>query len=158
IRCRVDKTVERMPRRSPSSPNLLSRGRVAWARARSSLPDIHFAHLAIANEQKKVAARAKVSFETPGDFSKAIKAVRSDLSHADWCLVGYKDDSVLRMVGSGKGGLKSLLDAAEPFGVNFGLLRVSEKFDLVFHEAYCFITWMPENIPAFVKARVSIHQ
>lgn len=36
--------------------------------------------------------------------------------------------------------------------------QVSEKFDLVYHEAYCFITWMPENIPAFVKARVSTHQ
>jgi len=35
---------------------------------------------------------------------------------------------------------------------------VSEKFDLVYHEAYCFITWMPENIPAFIKARVSTHQ
>lgn len=36
--------------------------------------------------------------------------------------------------------------------------QVSEKFDGVFHEAYCFITWIPENIPAFVKARVSTHQ
>ena len=74
---------------------------------------------------KQVAASAKISFETPGEFSKAIKAVRSDINHTDWCLVGYKDDSVLRIVGSGKGGLESLLDAAEPFGVNYGLLRVS---------------------------------
>lgn len=37
-------------------------------------------------------------------------------------------------------------------------IQVSEKFDLVYHEAYCFITWIPENIPAFAKARVSTHQ
>ena len=75
--------------------------------------------------KKQVAASAKVSFEAPGDFTKAVKAVRSDTTNADWCLVGYKDDSVLRIVGSGKGGLKALLDAAEPFGVNYGVLRVS---------------------------------
>lgn len=36
--------------------------------------------------------------------------------------------------------------------------EVSEKFDLVYHEAYCFITWMPEGLPTFVKAMVSTHQ
>ena len=47
----------------------------------------------------------------------------------------------------------------EPLAVKTrGKKKVSEQFDLVFHEAYCFITWMPENIPAFVKARVSTHQ
>ena len=65
-----------------------------------------------------------MSFETPADFSKAVRNVRSDISYSDWCLVGYADDSVLRMVGSGNGGLEALLDAAEPFGVNYGLLRV----------------------------------
>lgn len=75
--------------------------------------------------KKQVAASAKVSFESPVDFTKAVKAVRSDTTNADWCLVGYKDDSVLGIVGSGKGGLKALLDAAEPFGVNYGVLRVS---------------------------------
>ena len=40
--------------RSPSSPTLLARGRAAWKLARSSLPSMHFAHLAIADEQKKV--------------------------------------------------------------------------------------------------------
>lgn len=29
---------------------------------------------------------------------------------------------------------------------------------MVFHEAFCFITWMPENVPAIIKARVSTHQ
>ena len=65
-----------------------------------------------------------MSFEAPADFSKAIRNVRSDISYSDWCLVGYADDSVLRMVGSGNGGLEALLDAAEPYGVNYGLLRV----------------------------------
>ncbi|CAN0103157.1 unnamed protein product [Ectocarpus fasciculatus] len=119
---------------------------------------MHFAHLAIADEQKKVAASTNVEFEEPEAFARAVKDVRSDMSFADWCLLGYKNETVLRMVGTGKGGLQCLLDAAEPYGVNYGLLRVSEKFDGVFHEAYCFITWIPENIPAFVKARVSTHQ
>lgn len=38
------------------------------------------------------------------------------------------------------------------------MTQVSEKFDLVYHEAYCFIAWIPENVPAFAKARVSTHQ
>eukprot|EP00752_Nemacystus_decipiens_P005881 g5315.t1 len=159
VTMRADRTSgTRKLERSPSSPTLLARGRAAWKLARSSLPSMHFAHLAIADEQKKVAASTKVVFEKQEAFAKAVKAVRSDISFADWCLVGYKNETVLRMIGTGKGGLEALLDAAEPFGVNYGLLRVSEKFDLVYHEAYCFITWMPENIPAFVKARVSTHQ
>lgn len=36
--------------------------------------------------------------------------------------------------------------------------KVSEKFDMVFHEAFCFITWMPETVPAVLKARISTHQ
>lgn len=36
--------------------------------------------------------------------------------------------------------------------------QVSEKFDMVFHEAFCYITWMPEKVPAVVKARISTHQ
>lgn len=43
--------------RSPSSPTLLGRGRAAWKLARSSLPSMQFAHLAIADEQKKVSGR-----------------------------------------------------------------------------------------------------
>lgn len=65
-----------------------------------------------------------MAFEKPEAFAEAVKAVRSDISFADWCLVGYNNDTVLRMVGTGKGGLEALLDAAEPFGVNYGLLRV----------------------------------
>lgn len=57
-------------------------------------------------------------------FAKAIKDIRSDMSGTDWCLVGYKDTSVLSMIGAGEGGLKALLDTAEPFGVNYGVLRV----------------------------------
>ncbi|CAM9132815.1 unnamed protein product [Hapterophycus canaliculatus] len=158
VTMRADRTRTKKLQRSPSSPTLLARGRNAWKLARSSLPAIHFAHLAIADEQKKVATSTKVEFDKPEAFAKAIKAVRSDISFADWCLVGYKNDNQLRMVGTGKGGLEALLDAAEPYGANYGLLRVSEKFDLVYHEAYCFITWIPENIPAFAKARVSTHQ
>ena len=73
---------------------------------------------------KQVAQSTKVEFEKPEAFAKAVKAVRSDISFADWCLVGYKTESVLRMVGTGKGGLDALLDAAEPYGINYGLLRV----------------------------------
>lgn len=29
---------------------------------------------------------------------------------------------------------------------------------MVFHEAFCYITWMPEKVPAVVKARISTHQ
>lgn len=36
--------------------------------------------------------------------------------------------------------------------------KISEKFDMVFHEAFCFITWMPESVPAVMKARISTHQ
>ncbi|CAN0502433.1 unnamed protein product, partial [Ectocarpus sp. 12 AP-2014] len=158
VTMRADRTTTRKLERSPSSPSLLARGRAAWKLARSSLPSMHFAHLAIADEQKKVAASTNVEFEEPEAFARAVKDVRSDMSIADWCLLGYKNETVLRMVGTGKGGLQCLLDAAEPYGVNYGLLQVSEKFDGVFHEAYCFISWIPENIPAFVKARVSTHQ
>ncbi|CBN75266.1 actin binding protein [Ectocarpus siliculosus] len=158
VTMRADRTKTRKLERPPSSPSLLARGRAAWKLARSALPSMPFAHLATADEQKKVAASANVEFEEPKAFGRAVKDVRSDMSFADWCLLGYKNETVLRMVGTGKGGLQCLLDAAEPSGVNYGLLRVSEKFDGVFHEAYCFISWIPENIPAFVKARVSTHQ
>lgn len=72
-----------------------------------------------------------MEIEKPEAFAKAVRAVRSDISFADWCLVGYKNDNVLRMVGTGKGGLDALLDAAEPYGVNYGLLRVSSGTCLV---------------------------
>lgn len=85
----------------------------------------------IAQQQRKqnanfeqVAEGTKVEFEEPQAFAAAVRAVRSDISFADWCLVGYKNENVLRVVGSGKGGLEALLDAAEPYGVNYGLLRV----------------------------------
>lgn len=65
-----------------------------------------------------------MEFEEPEAFARAVKDVRSDMSFADWCLLGYKNETVLRMVGNGKGGLQCLLDAAEPYGVNYGLLRV----------------------------------
>lgn len=55
IHRRADRTSgTRKLERSPSSPTLLARGRAAWKLARSSLPSMHFAHLAIADEQKKV--------------------------------------------------------------------------------------------------------
>lgn len=68
-----------------------------------------------------------VSFEDPTAFASAIKAVRSDITFADWCLVGYKSKKTLGVVGGGRGGLDALLDATEPTGVNYGLLRVSER-------------------------------
>lgn len=72
-----------------------------------------------------MAASTDVEFEEPEAFARAVKDVRSDMSFADWCLLGYKNETVLRMVGTGKGGLQCLLDTAEPYGVNYGLLRVS---------------------------------
>lgn len=66
-----------------------------------------------------------MGFDDPEAFAEAIRAVRSDVDATDWCLVGYEDETVLRMVGEGTGGLEALLDAAEPSGVNYGLLRVS---------------------------------
>lgn len=68
-----------------------------------------------------------MSFEDPDAFANAIRNVRSDVNFADWCLVGYKDKETLRLVGAGRGGLDALLDAAEPAGVNYGLLRVREE-------------------------------
>lgn len=65
-----------------------------------------------------------VSFEDPDAFAKAIKNVRSDVNFDDWCLVGYEGKSTLRLVGKGRGGLDALLDATDPTGVNYGLLRV----------------------------------
>lgn len=56
--------------RSPSSPTLLARGRAAWKLARSSLPSMHFAHLAIADEQKKVSL---VATKEPGTTMTAAK-------------------------------------------------------------------------------------
>lgn len=65
-----------------------------------------------------------VKFEDPEAFEAAIKAVRSDVNFADWCLVGYKAEKTLGVIGGGRGGLDALLDAAEPSSVNYGLLRV----------------------------------
>lgn len=67
---------------------------------------------------------ASVLFDDPDAFSKAVRAVRSDLGFTDWCLVGYKDKNTLQMVGGGQGGLEAMLAATEPLGVNYGLLRV----------------------------------
>lgn len=75
---------------------------------------------------KKASSSTKVVFEDPQAFSEAVKAVRSDFDSTNWCLVGYENETVLRMVGEGTGGLEALLDAAELYGVNYGLLRVSK--------------------------------
>lgn len=78
-----------------------------------------------ASSRRQVVSSADVSFDDPAAFSKAIRAVRSDIGFTDWCLVGYKDQNTLQMVGGGPGGLEAMLDATEQFGVNYGLLRVS---------------------------------
>lgn len=65
-----------------------------------------------------------VTFEDSAAFEVAIKAVRSDSNFADWCLVGYKGEKTLGVIGGGRGGLDALLNATEPSAINYGLLRV----------------------------------
>ena len=89
-----------------------------------STPCTHLICYAKPFSHVKMAESGKVKLEDEESLAKAIRDIRSDVSRTDWCLAGYKDSNVLEMIGAGEGGLEALLDATEPFGVNYGVLRV----------------------------------
>eukprot|EP01132_Coremiostelium_polycephalum_P002129 gene2129-2623_t len=98
-----------------------------------------------------------VSCENEQDLKDTIKDVRNDSTDTNWCLVGYKNDTTLVVLGKGSGGADELATHLNPNIVAYGLVREVERFDLSDTVKFAFINYVGDDIPRMFRAKLGTH-
>ncbi|KYR02663.1 putative actin binding protein [Tieghemostelium lacteum] len=98
-----------------------------------------------------------INIENEAEVKAAIKDVRADSTDTNWCLVGYKNDNTLTLLGSGNGGTDELVSHLKSNIVGYGLVREVEKIDLSETIKFAFIDFVGEEIPRMLRAKLGTH-
>jgi len=107
--------------------------------------------------------KTEVKFVNAEEANAALIDVRNDSSETDWVLFGHSDTGrdVIRVVGSGSGGLAEMEQHFTDEDVVYGVLGViveDEGESDYKTKKYIFISWVGPKVKPLTKARSSQHR
>ena len=104
------------------------------------------------------AASSGKDMVTFGDAVKpALDNVRNDSSGVSWVVCGYGSEAVVDVIKSGAGDVSEFLDNLDNDNAQYGLARVSERFDKTDSVKFVFVTLIPESVKPIQRGKYSTH-
>jgi len=91
-------------------------------------------------------------------ISETVRDVLSDASDTNWLVLGYEGNAVIKVQGSGSGGLEELRGFFRDDQSQYGYLRVTTGDSESKRTKFAFISWCGEQVGALKRAKMSVHK